>query len=266
MPEMARYCGQRLKVHRLAEKTCVEGLGLRRISRAVLLETARCDGSRHDGCQRNCLMFWKEAWLKPADEGELHEGVGEPEALARLESLPTRRGERYLCQSTALADATGPLASWDVLHLARDVRRGELTLAALAGMILRGLASRARRALGLAPRPGLGEGRRCKGDLGLKVGEQVRVRPADQIRATLGPDGKNLGLAFEPEMFRYAGGTYEIEFPVERIILEETGKMARLTNTVALKGLSCLGSCAKNCPRANTLYWREAWLDRVAQD
>ena len=31
---------------------------------AVHLET-RCDGSAHGGCQASCLLFWKDAWLKP---------------------------------------------------------------------------------------------------------------------------------------------------------------------------------------------------------
>jgi len=64
-------------------------------------------------------------------------------------------------------------------------------------------------------------------------------------------------------MTRYIGGLYQVDFPVKSIILEETGQMAKLSRTVALKGLSCRGVCAKNCPRANTLYWRESWLERV---
>jgi hypothetical protein len=39
--------------------------------------------------------------------------------------------------------------------------------------------------------------------------------------------------------------------------------MVQLTNTVALEGVVCQGLCAKNCPRANYLYWRESWLRRV---
>jgi hypothetical protein len=28
----------------------------------------RCDGQSYGGCQAGCMMFWKEAWLKPVDE------------------------------------------------------------------------------------------------------------------------------------------------------------------------------------------------------
>ena len=39
----------------------------RRVDHAVHLET-RCDGSAHGGCQASCLLFWKDAWLKPVSE------------------------------------------------------------------------------------------------------------------------------------------------------------------------------------------------------
>ena len=57
---------QDFSVHRRADKTCVEGIGDASLPNAVFLEGLRCDGSAHGGCQRGCLFFWKEAWLKPA--------------------------------------------------------------------------------------------------------------------------------------------------------------------------------------------------------
>ena len=67
MPEMAPYCGRTFKVFRRADKTCVEGIGIRSMRDTVFLEGLRCNGSLHDGCQRGCLFFWKNAWLKAAD-------------------------------------------------------------------------------------------------------------------------------------------------------------------------------------------------------
>jgi hypothetical protein len=132
-------------------------------------------------------------------------------------------------------------------------------------MIGRTIVNRVRGAIGL---PDLGAiigaaDNQAKDRLDLKPGEWVRIRSADEIRATVGPDGRNFGLTFEPEMTRYIGGVYQVDFLVQKIILEETGQMAKLNRTVALKGLTCKGVCAKNCPRANTLYWRESWLERV---
>src|ERR1700693_124510 len=68
MPEMFAFCGRRFQVYKRAHKTCdtVFPVRERRVDRAVHLET-RCDGQAHGGCDAGCLMFWKEAWLKPGD-------------------------------------------------------------------------------------------------------------------------------------------------------------------------------------------------------
>ena len=271
MPEMLAFCGRRLKVSRRADKTCVEGFyGMRKLGGAVLLEEARCDGAAHGGCQRNCMMFWKEAWLKPAADGEaaiVSDLKMETKARKLLASLPTRNGDRYACQSTMLGEITHPQSKWAVGHLVTDLRRGELAPVDFVLMIGRTFVNRARGLFGLADLGALigdSDGK-SKAVLNLKPGEWVKIRSTEEITATLGPDGRNLGLTFEPEMTRYIGGTYQVDFPVRSIILEETGEMARLNRTVALKGLACQGICAKNCPRANTLYWREAWLERVEE-
>src|ERR1700690_4405052 len=72
MPEMFAFCGKRLQVYKRAHKTCdtVFPVRGRRVDQAVHLDT-RCDGSAHDGCQAGCLIFWKEAWLKPTS-GSAH--------------------------------------------------------------------------------------------------------------------------------------------------------------------------------------------------
>ena len=268
MPEMARLVGRTFQVRRRADVTCIEGHGLRKLRDTVFLEDLRCDGASHDGCQRQCLIFWKEAWLRPADEAaQTPDPLAERQALRRLAALPTRAGDHFACQSTALAAATRPLPRWDVGHLIADLARGQLTAAQFLGMAWRTVANSLRRPLGLNELDALaGEsGRAPKGSLGLAQGEWVRVRSAEEIRRTLGPDSKNRGLSFEPEMTRHVGALHQVDFPVRKIVLEESGRMVALTSTVALKGVTCQGACARNCPRANTLYWREAWLERVAQ-
>lgn len=266
MPEMARLCGTRLRVFRPAEKTCVEGFGLRRMKRAVLLEDVRCDGASHDGCERGCLMFWKTAWLKPSGEtGPVLDAASEADAMARLLALPIREDDRYVCQSTKLAEATGPLPRWDYAHLFVDMSRGDLSLRRLLAILWRSAVNRVRGPLKLGELGQLyGRTRRPpKGDLGLACGDRVRVKEAGAIRTVLDGTGRNNGLTFEPEMSLYIGGEYQVEAPVTRIIHEETGRMVELSRTVALKGLHCQGLCVKNCPRRNPLYWREAWLERV---
>ena len=71
MPEMLKYCGRRLTVHKVAHKLCdtISRSGLRRMENAVHLAGARCDGSAHGGCQTACSLYWKEAWLKRVEPG-----------------------------------------------------------------------------------------------------------------------------------------------------------------------------------------------------
>lgn len=265
MPEMTAFCGRRLTVRSRVDRTCVEGHGLRRLHDTLLLEDARCDGALHDGCQRNCLIFWKEAWLKPAAETVVAADADVRGCSDALVPAAVRRGDLYHCQSTVLAEASDRLPRWNIVGLFGDVARGELSPAGLVAMLGRTVVNRARRLAGL-PEVGLilGEARAPKrGKLKLAPGEWVRIKSADEIRKTVGPDGRNRGLTFEPEMAAYLGKRYQVDFPVEKIIHEETGRMIQLTSTVALKDLYCSGACVKNCPRANPLYWRESWLERA---
>lgn len=269
MPEMTRYFGQTFRVYRRAVKTCVEGNAIRRLHDTVILEGLRCDGACHEGCQRSCPYFWKEAWLEWLEEpdGASVQPEVQPGPLsgAWLDRFPTREGERFICQSTELLGATRRLSRWDVAHLFAEMHAGELNVRMFFQILTHTLANRIREALGLK-RLGQLTGAReefTKGDLALEPGEWVEIRPAREIRRTLDAEGKNRGLSFEPTMVDFAEGRYEVDYPIHRIISEQTGRMIFLTHTVALKGVTCTGLCAKNCPRNNTLYWREAWLRRV---
>ncbi len=265
MPEMAPLCGRRFQVARRADMLCVEGSGLRTLGGSVFLEGSRCDGSAHDGCQRGCATLWREAWLRPASST----GPAQREdaaATARLMRLPTRQGTRYLCQSTALdAATTGPLGKWQVGHLLRDWREGALRGSELAAIVARALVNNVRRRFSLGELGQLsGEAERpARGALDLQPGERVRIRSAAEIAPTLDAAGKNRGLSFEPEMTARAGEVHRVAGRIERIIHEETGRMVKLSHTVRLEAVDCRGVCAKNCPRANPLFWREAWLERV---
>src|SRR4051812_433023 len=65
MPEMERYAGRRARVWRRADRVCVEGAPMMgRLDATVFLEDLRCDGAAHGGCERECLLMWKEAWLR----------------------------------------------------------------------------------------------------------------------------------------------------------------------------------------------------------
>ncbi len=184
--------------------------------------------------------------------------------------LQTQDGSRFVCQATELPRATVPLPQWRPRAYVADVWNGNMTLRRfLRGMWML-LDRRIRERFHLAPRAG---DRRCGklvGDrtrtphvaLGLRPGERVRVRGRDEIAATLDRDGRNRGMEFVGEMHPFLGGSQEVEQRVDRIILETSGEMRELSDTVALKGVTCDGACIGGCSRFNYLLWREAWLDR----
>ncbi len=268
MPEMARYCGRSFRVFRRADITCVEGYGLRRMSDAVFLDELRCDGSAHGDCERRCLMFWKEAWLKPAKPAKsaLAPETKWPSQFAHpLPNLPTRKYDRYSCQSTALATATTDLPKWKLLPYVWQIRDGELTPARCALLIARTVLNRLRRLVGLTEVGRLAglKSKSSKQGLPLRPGEWVTVRSHAEIRQTLDPAGRNRGLAFEPEMSTYSGQRFQVAFPIKNLIREETGEMVHPIGTVALNGVICRGLCTKNCPRTHYWFWREDWLERA---
>jgi len=266
MPEMTPFCGKTFRVHRRAEKTCVEGAGMRDMSNTVFLEGLRCDGSAHGGCQRGCLFFWKEAWLKPADPTHQND---DPQAelpdAAMVAQLPVLKGDDYYCQSTELARATSEFSRGKLQCYLRDLRIGEITLRRFGYVLWLALANRVWRLLrGRGYHQITGEQKKTLSEeLDLQPGELVEVKSPAEIEATLDAKGRNRGLSFEPEMALHCGRRYRVGTPVHTIIVEENGKLAQLSNTVILENLVCQGICVKNCPRANYLYWREIWLKRV---
>lgn len=140
MPQMFQYCGRRFRVYKRAHKTCdtINFAGGRKLSDGIHLENLRCDGSAFGGCQAACLVFWKEAWLKPVDSASSNEpiplratmangkGCTESDVLAgtRAKSQPISGGPRYSCQATELLEATTPLPWWDVRQYLEDYSSG----------------------------------------------------------------------------------------------------------------------------------------------
>jgi hypothetical protein len=263
MPEMRAYCGRRFRVVRRAEKTCVEGCRMRRVPHAVFLEGLRCDGNAHADCQRRCLLFWKEAWLKPIAAAGAAPDAGDGRSAAMSDALPVRKDDRYFCQSTELAGASTPLPWWDARQYVRDLLLGEATPVELALQAWLLVFHRVQRLFGGGAVRGPGERGVSHTALHLVPGELVEIRPQSEIVATLNSDGKNRGLEFTPDMAQYCGRRYRVAGRVEKIILECTGQLRAIDETVILEGLACKGWHARGCPRANYHYWREAWLKRV---
>src|SRR5271170_3003911 len=115
MPEMVEFCGKRFRVSKRVVKTCYYGAssGMRRFPAedVVLLEGLRCSGAEHDGCQKACTIFWREAWLRKAKEATVQlksDSKGSERLRARLK---TATGPKtYFCQASELLKATTPLS------------------------------------------------------------------------------------------------------------------------------------------------------------
>lgn len=147
MPQMFEYCGLKFRVSKRAHKTCdtINGTGGRSLPGGIHLENLRCNGQAYGGCQAACLIFWKEAWLKPASEGaslaseddslpmaELNRQAGCSEAAVLAGTLardqPDVDGPRYSCQATDLALFTKPLMWWNAAQYIEDYTSGNVPL------------------------------------------------------------------------------------------------------------------------------------------
>jgi hypothetical protein len=280
MPEMFKYCGSRQRVFKRAHKTCdsVNWTGGRRMKDAVHLETIRCDGQAHGGCQAQCLIFWKEAWLKRASESSIGQRGSVPasgarglsdrgctelavvEACKKAESPP---GDPvYVCQATQLLSATSPLPWWDSRQYLEDYGSRNVDIKWMfivfahsafillrsipwVGMRIKRLYNGIQRLRG-KPRHPRTWGRIEPGkptpsiELNLQPGELVRVKSFDAILDTITQDYYNRGMKWDAEMAPYCGGTYPVKTRVKQIIDEATGKMMNFKNPcLILEGVVC---------------------------
>jgi len=296
MPEMLQHCGKRFRVYKSAHKTCdtIENYKIRRITDTVHLDGLRCDGTAHDGCQAGCLLFWKNAWLRPVGSPKTgtvaNSGSNVPqcdagrEAGARRCNLETldratrttavanrKSDDHYSCQATELLNASRPLKWWApwpyVLDLlSRNVRLRDFvryTIIAAYNAVMR-LHWRGR------PYPyirGLVEGKTPAEKLNLQPGEMVQVRSKKEIIQTINASRKNRGLLFDGEMLPFCGKTFRVLRRVKKIVDEKTGSMINIPNDcLILEGVTCSGCLSRDrlfCPRSIYPYWHEIWLKRV---
>lgn len=101
--------------------------------------------------------------------------------------------------------------------------------------------------------------------LGLSSGELVEVRSRREILATLDRDGKLDALPFMPEMLKYCGQRFTVYKRAHKTCdTIDFFKGRRMVDTVHLVGLRCDGEAHGGCQAGCFLFWKEAWLKRVA--
>ena len=81
----------------------------------VLLEGLRCSGAHHDGCQKACTIFWREAWLRKVEGLGTFQSSVDPEGSKWLRArLKTSSGPKtYFCQASEILNATRELSHWE---------------------------------------------------------------------------------------------------------------------------------------------------------
>jgi|SRR5271157_922918 len=272
MPEMVEFCGRRFRVSKRVLKTCYytdsSATGLRRFRTddVILLDGLRCSGDEHDGCQKGCTIFWREEWLRKVEYATVQEKVNSTGSERLRARLKTSTGPKtYFCQASELLKATEPLSRRErYARCFSEVRAGNCSALEMAQRIVVWLFWKIRWKL-------LGEyahGRNKSTpveSLNLQPGECIEVKSMDSINQTLNEAGHNRGLLFFPDMRLLCGRQQRVERRVEKIIVDGTGEMRQLRNTVYLEGSHC--GCVYalgGCPRGEFSYWREIWLHRPA--
>jgi len=215
------------------------------------------------------------------------------EAARYAEGHEAVDGPRYRCQATQLPSCGTSLPWWDVRQYVEDFTSGNVTL----GQVMRGLIYANYYNLSNL---GIGLGRPLRwlydkfqalwggipyprwsgmipvdqptpsGTLNLQPGELVQIKSYKEILATVNTENRNRGLYFDAEMVPYCGGTYRVKDRLLKFIDEKTGKLVTLKNpALILEGVWCqsrYSHCRMFCPRSIYSWWREIWLERLAED
>ena len=277
MPEMVRFCGRRFRVVARADKVCDTShlTGSRRVPGAVFLQGVRCDGAAHGGCQAECLLFWKEAWLRRVPQCPVAEDDRLAAEIPPLLARATRASSEdavpaYRCQATEMHHASEQLSALDPRPYVHELLTGNASLGRFLRVSLRASVREPGHRLGLianSPVKGTRTGPPVVSSLGLRPGDWVRVKSKEEIAATLNREGRHTGLWFDREMLPYCGKIFRVRSRVNRILDERSGKMVELKNDcLTLEGVVCAGEWSPGrwlCSRAIFPYWRESWLERA---
>jgi hypothetical protein len=71
-PEMVPYCGTRARVERHVQRIIDESTGkMIKLNDCVVLENVVCQGIYHRFCKRGIPQYWRSAWLRTTDDGDL---------------------------------------------------------------------------------------------------------------------------------------------------------------------------------------------------
>ena len=271
MPEMVDFCGKRFRVSKRVVKTCYYGTssGMRKFPAedVVLLAGLRCSGEAHDGCQKACTIFWREAWLRKVEGPDTTQSSVDPESSKWLRArLKISTGPKiYFCQASEILNSTVELSRWErVGKCFSEIRSSNCGVLEMTRRVATWVFWKTRKAVAGAYARGTQLSTPVE-SLDLHRGELIEIKSLPNIAETLDRRAYNRGLFFTPAMGHACGEKHRVEGRIEKIIVDGTGEMRQLRNTAFLEGSFCGCSCVAfgGCPRGEFAYWREIWLRRV---
>jgi hypothetical protein len=265
MPEMKTFCGHRFRVHRRVDKIndMRNKTGLRQMRGVVTLTGVRCNGADHSGCQAECQILWKDAWLVRMSSVEPEKY--RPPADASAPSSDQDSTAAFTCQMTRLWEASKSMSRFDLRQDLRPLLNGNVAPSAYAGLMLTRWFNLFQALRGGVAFPYMPDRSAVcpvtqPHSEAYGNGRAVAVRSRAEIAQTLA-NSRTKGLWFDRDMMRYCGTISVVDKHVRRIIHEATGKMVTMkTPSIVLRDVVATGEFLRLCPQHEQIFWREAWL------
>ena len=267
MPQMVDLCGKSATVVRWVTSSCTptaDGVQFGGVSAAVLLDVNRCNGHSYGGCQLDCPLIWKTAWLTTEEDPKLADCSDAATKLRQVAVQNAMDGNGCArCQATQLNRISIPQPESRLKQYANEMNLNRVSMSTIATSFCGGMLGR------LSGVSGTVHGvlkRTPVTNLRLKVGDRARVKSREEIVKTLDTDGKNRGLWFDPVMLRYCGQELTVSRRITILVDELDGQIRNLkVPSVVLDDLRCDSSQRRFCSRLLHLFWREAWLEKSEQ-
>ena len=270
MPEMLEYCGKIFVVHKIVNKVCCEkpSMIMRTFPKkdVLILKDLRCSGLYHNECQIACVLFWKDSWLKkPSINKKTIEEINEEDLNCIKETK--QKSKTNSCQSTNLYNATKPIKNYEKLFIIyRNLKSGNYNFKDSVKKMILPTKNKLRKLL-FGEFPVGTKEKTPTESLSLQVGDIVEVKSLQEIIETLDKNGKNRGLHFSLDMAEHCGKQFRVRSRLDRMILEWSGDLRQLKNTVILENVYC--NCPYTfggCQRLAYQYFREIWLRKIISD
>ncbi len=266
MPEMHEYCGSTFRVHRRVDKIydMRNKTGMRRLCDAVSLTAVRCNGVHHDGCQAECYVLWKDAWLRRVPSSGAVDTclTSEVEIAADTYDNVT---ESYICQMTRLWEATLPMSRFDIRQDLRPLLSGNVSLWVYLIVLLTRLFDTVQCLRGGVYFPHMTLPIKDNSvtqvpKMSLAADQRVMIQSRAHIAQTL-INSRTKGLWYDRDMIRFCGNPGVVYKPVDKIIHEGTGKMLQFKAPCwILRDITATGEFQRFNPQLEYTYWKEAWL------